>query len=780
MRISSETAAMLEWPSFLELYSTFISSPAARQRVRTITPVPDPASELQLSREALLCAHKLQIPSFSSLEDVTALLKKSAIENQIMDGIELYHVGQFAAISNEIHNQANGWKTDYPRLHERGEKLPDLRAIEEEVMRKIEPSGEVKEDATPELTRLQKQISHLKARLEQSLERYLRDRRYADALQEDYVTYRHGRAVLVIRTDQKSAIRGVIHGESGSGASLFVEPMNVLEQNNELAQLIDRQAQEIAKLLKELTALIGKHSDVLLFAFEQLVALDLILARGRFGKTFRCVIPEISETFHLTLNEARHPLLEDTLTKQGKQVVPVSVDLPPDKKALVITGPNTGGKTVFLKSCGLLSLMAHCGLPIPAEEHSTIPMLQAIEADIGDQQSISESLSTFSSHITNIVRILSRLEDCSLILLDELGTGTDPEEGAPLAVAILQELLRHDLKTMVTSHHSQTKMFAVSRPECVIAAMEFDERNLQPTYRVLIDQVGASHAFDMAQRLGMPDPILKTARNMTNEEQRQIREFQQKLQEKIQSLTDRQKQLEQEKRAWEEMAREQQKELDSTQRKLDEKLKTLKDQNTDLVRTLNAKVENLIDAIKEGRSKQDVRKQYKEEVAPIIEKIEQLTPTAEKPPQEFQPGDRVWVTLYKDFGELAAVKKGQAEVIIRNKRFTVPVTMLEKKQSVEQILPKGVQVQFAEKEVPRELNIIGQTVDEALGNMDKYLDDAFLSQLPEVRIIHGHGMGKLKRAVEEMLTTHPHVLRYHSESQQRGGSGVTVVELKTI
>src|SRR5262249_1087192 len=236
----------------------------------------------------------------------------------------------------------------------------------------------------------------------------------------------------------------------------------------------------------------------------------------------------------------------------------------------------------------------------------------------------------------------------------------------------------------------------------------------------------------------------------------------------------------QEKRAWEEMAREQQKELDSTQRKLDEKLKTLRDQNTDLVRTLNAKVENLIEAIKEGRSRQDSRKQYKEEVAPIIEKIEQLTPAEEKPAQEFQTGDRVWVTLYKDFGELVSIKKGQAEVIIRHKRFTVPVTMLEKKQSVEQTLPKGVQVQFAEKEVARELNLIGQTVDEALGNMDKYLDDAFLSQLPEVRIIHGHGMGKLKRAVEEMLSSHPHVLRYHAESQQRGGSGVTVVELKTI
>src|SRR5262245_10611637 len=231
-RISSEAATMLEWPAFLDLFSSFISSPAARQRIRTISPVEDLASELQLSREALLCAHKLQIPNFSTLEDVSALLKKSAIENQIMDGIELYHVGQFAAINNEIRNQTNGWKTDYPRLHERGEKLPDLRTIEDEVMRKIEPSGEVKEDATPELTRLQKQISHLKARLEQSLERYLRDRRYADALQEDYVTYRHGRAVLVVRMDQKSAIRGVIHGESGSGASLFVEPMNVLEQNN--------------------------------------------------------------------------------------------------------------------------------------------------------------------------------------------------------------------------------------------------------------------------------------------------------------------------------------------------------------------------------------------------------------------------------------------------------------------------------------------------------------------------------------------------------------------
>ncbi len=622
----------------------------------------------------------------------------------------------------------------------------------------------------------------LQSRVERALERFFRDSRYKNALQEDYVTYRHGRAVLLVRTEEKNAIRGVVHGESGSGASLFVEPLSVLELNNELAQLADRQTEEVRKILRDLTLLVARNADPLLFSLQQLIGLDLIFARGRFGKAFDCIVPEFTEEFSLILKEARHPLLLATLQKQNKPIIPLDLELPPEKKALVVTGPNTGGKTVFLKTAGLISLMAHCALPIPVAEGSKLPRLSTIQADIGDQQSISESLSTFSSHIRSLVGILSNIRSRSLILLDELGTGTDPEEGSHLAVAVLEELLKHDVKVLVTSHHSAMKMFAVNHAGSVTAAMEFDGENLQPTYRVLLDQIGASHALEIAGRLGIPQQILERARGMTDENLRQVQDFQKNLQEKIRVLEKNQDQLEKEKAEWTHTAFAQKQRLEGLEIELEEQRKKLRTQNTDLVRTLNARVENLLSQIRNAQTRQQIRKQYEAEIAPVIQQLQETTTTSapEIAASDLKPGDRVWVELYKDFGEFISAKKEQAEVLIRNKRFVVPVHQLEKRESVANSLPKGIQLHTEKKDVPRELNVIGQNAEEALASVDKYLDDAILSQLPEVRIIHGYGTGKLRKAIAEMLTGHPHVARFHSETQEKGGTAVTVAVLKSL
>lgn len=769
---------MLEWPAFLNFYSSFVTSPAAREEAHRLRPLTSLEQEWQLSSEALTCAQKNEIPGFANLENISPLLDRSMIQNQYLPGVELYRILRLVSLNNEIRKQGASWKKDYPNISEKSQRLPDLRNLQQEIESKIEPTGEIKENATPELSRLQKRISQLKSRVERSLEKYLRDSRYQTVLQENYVTYRHGRAVLLVRADQKNAIRGLVHGSSGSGASLFVEPFPILELNNELAEVTDQQAEEITRILKELTALIGREAEVLKFVLRQLISLDLIYARGRFGKTFRGTIPRMGNDLSIRLMQARHPLLEDTLRKQNLTVVPLDLEIDASKKALVVTGPNTGGKTVLLKTMGLLALMAHCAIPLPAEEESVVPYFSAIEADIGDQQSISESLSTFSSHISNIRAILSNLQEGSLVLLDELGTGTDPEEGAPLAVAILQELLDRNVKIVVTSHHSQLKVFAFNDPRCVPAAMEFDERNLQPTYRVHLDQIGSSHAFDIAERLGLPPGLLQRARSLTDEKQLQLEEFQTKLQQRIADLTEREYALEQEKVNWENKAQEQQQRLESLEKKLESQLKTLREQNQDLIRTLSAKVEVLLGTIQDVKLRQELRKKYKDEVVPSIAELQELTPAPETT-ELFQVGERVWVNLYKEFGEVIGMKKGQAELIIRNKRFTVPLNALERKESLQESLPKGVQVQFEDKQVEPELNLIGQTVEEALAEADKYLDDAFLGQLPEVRIIHGHGTGRLKRALEEMFRGHPHVQSFHPEIQQRGGAGVTVVELKT-
>jgi DNA mismatch repair protein MutS2 len=782
MFISEQSAAVLEWPQFLELFSGYTTSPAARQQVNKISAPRNLQEELDLTRDSLLSAQKGTLPSLSGLEDIELLIRKSAIESHVVEGIDLYRIGKLAAINNEIRNSSAGWSREFPHLHARCSRLPDLRVVETEIFSKIEPTGEVKEDATPELARVIKQVLQLQSRVERALERFFRDSRYKKALQEDYVTYRHGRAVLLVRTEEKNTIRGVVHGESGSGASLFVEPLSALELNNELAQLADRQMEEVRKILRELTLLAARNTDPLSFSLQQLTQLDLIFARGRFGKAFDCIVPEFTDDFALVLKQARHPLLLSALQKQNKSVVPLNLDLPQTKKALVVTGPNTGGKTVFLKTAGLISLMAHCALPIPAAEGTRLPKITTIQADIGDQQSISESLSTFSSHIRSLVGILSNVQSRSLILLDELGTGTDPEEGSHLAVAVLEELLKHNVKVLVTSHHGAMKMFSFNHPQCVTAAMEFDAENLEPTFRVLPDQVGASHALEIAGRLGVPTRILERARSMTDENLRQIQDFQKSLQEKIRVLEMNQIQLASEKAEWEDTASAQKQQLEGLELQLEEQRKQLRIQNIDLVRTLNARVENLLSRIRDAQIRQQTRKQYEAEIAPVIQQIQGMTTTSMPPTAatDLQPGDRVWVELYKDFGEFVSAKKDQAEVLIRNKRFVVPVNQLEKRESVAKTLPKGIQLHTEKKDVPREFNVIGQTAEEALVNVDKYLDDAILSQLPEVRIIHGYGTGKLRKAIAELLTDHPHVARFHPETQEKGGTAVTVAVLKTL
>jgi DNA mismatch repair protein MutS2 len=782
MLISEKSKIVLEWPQFLELFSGYTTSPAGRETAGFISPVENLEEELGLTRDALLAAKKGILPSLSGIENIESIVRKTFIENHIAEGVDLYRIGRLASINNEIRGIAAGWTREFSRLHARSQRLPDLRFVETELHSKIEATGEVKEDATPELSRVIKQVLQIQSRVERALERFFRDSRYKDALQEDYVTYRHGRAVLLVRAEEKNAIRGVVHGESGSGASLFVEPMSVLELNNELAQLTDRQTEEVRKILRELTQLVARNVDPILFALQQLIQLDLLFARGRFGVAFDCIVPEFTEEFTLVLKETRHPLLLATLKKQNKPVIPLNVELPPEKKALIVTGPNTGGKTVFLKTAGLISMMAHCALPIPAAEGTKLPVLSTIQADIGDQQSISESLSTFSSHIKELVGILSNIQSRSLILLDELGTGTDPEEGSHLAVAVLEELLRHDIKVLVTSHHSAMKMYAFEQPQSVTAAMEFDAENLQPTYRVLLDQIGMSHALEIAGRLGIPPSILERARGMTDENLRQVQDFQRNLQEKIRVLENNQEQLQREKAEWAETAAQQKQQLEGLELQLDEQRKKLRTQNTDLVRTLNARVENLLSRIRDAQIRQQIKKQYEAEIAPVIQQLQETT-TASIPEiadSDLQPGDRVWVELYKDFGEFVSSKKGQAEILIRNKRFVVPVNQIEKRESVAKSLPGGIQLHTEKKDVSREINVIGQTAEEALANVDKYLDDAILTQLPEVRIIHGYGTGKLRKVIGEMLTNHAHVKSHHPETQDKGGNAVTVAILKSL
>jgi len=681
----------------------------------------------------------------------------------------------------------------FPHLAEIAYGLPDTYGLVDAISRVLSERGEVLDSASPKLgsIRREKKVSH--DRLMSKLQKYITDSKTTSMLQESIITQRDGRYVIPLRAEFKGRIKSVVHDQSSSGATLFVEPLPVVELNNAIRELELAERDEERRVLAELSAQIGEHAQDLIYGVENLAVLDLAFAKAKYAEEIKASEPILYEmkeerrkkdykplsSFIFRLMQARHPLLDPTA------VVPIDVYLNPGIHALVITGPNTGGKTVSLKTVGLLVLMAQSGLHIPAQSGSELPCFESVWADIGDEQSIEQSLSTFSGHLTNIVHILKKADERSLVILDELGAGTDPQEGAALARAILAHLLERGITTFVATHYPELKTYAHATEGVVNASLEFDIGTLRPTYKLTIGLPGRSNALAIATRLGLDPEIVSAAKNEVNPENIRADKLLDDIR-KERNRTGR----EREKTA---KARKRSEELN---RELEARLEAIEDERREViakaraeaeleVAVLKRNIESLKKQLKDARQPLEALKQVEEQVEEIEEKVEE--PVVRKKKEErrlvgtLKLGDRVTVSTLNADGVVTALGESDAEVRVGSLRIRAKLSDLQRKSGQETTDENPQTTVSRPSSIVQspglELDLRGQISEDALDKLDRYLEQAFSAGLPFVRIIHGKGTGKLRQVVREALREHAHVTSFEEGGPKEGGEGVTVAKI---
>jgi DNA mismatch repair protein MutS2 len=784
---------VLEFPAVLELLRGYLSGPLSTPFLDTIEPqtrLEPIRRQLQQAREAREYLRESSRPSLGSLRDPRPLLEKLRIEGATLEALEILALTELARAALEMHRLFA--KCPLPLLDEWARSLPDFRNLVTDLEGKIHPDGSVDSSASPELARIRRAIEKLRIEVQAMLERLLRRFSREGVLQDAVVTLRNDRFVIPVRVEEKRRVEGLIHGASSSGATVFLEPMETLPLNNELAELQDREFAEIQRILGEFSRMLRERREDLLRATEILSELDLAFAKAEFSRQYDACIPEFSSDRALLLKDARHPLLEKTLRGQGRSPVPLSIELKPPKIMMIVSGPNTGGKTVALKTLGSAVLMAQAGIPVPASEFK-LPLFRSVLADIGDQQSIAANLSTFSAHVANIQRMAEVAGGKDMVLLDELGTSTEPNEGAALAVAILEHFRQRGAVTLVTTHHSRLKAYAAETPQALNAAMEFDELTLEPTYRLLSGLPGKSSALDIAQRLGLEPTIVEKARTLLHPAEAEAAALIAGLHQQRAELEKQAGQLAQ-----------QGKEQESRQRDLENRFQAehrakLKDLDSRLEETLRANEKRWEGVIEQLRAqlaaakapkpskgldrklaslKREVREEWD---AQVLEAIGGAAPAPAEPSSDrpLAVGDQVQVANLSSPGTVLALPDNdQVDIAVGH------LHMRLLRSEVRRILhadPGAARPAIAVprgEDAPAELNVIGDTAEQACERVDKFLDEAYMAARFRLRVIHGHGKGILRRTLHEMFASHPHVEKFYLAPPNEGGAGATIVELK--
>ncbi|MBS1841488.1 MAG: Smr/MutS family protein [Acidobacteria bacterium] len=690
----------------------------------------------------------------------------------------------------------------FPLLAGRAESVIDFRDVLALIRRAILPTGEISDDASPELRKIRANILQTRDSIQKSLKQILRARN-AEA-GEDYVTLRNDRFVIPVRSEQRRGVPGIVHGASGTGQTVFVEPLETVDANNQLVQYSEEEAAEIFRILRGLTERLRMARGPLVSAVETIAELDSTFARARFARDFDAAIPEFSARPELEFVALRHPVLEDKLRKENRAIVPMTLALGGDQKLLVISGPNTGGKTVALKSTGIAALSAQCGIPVAAQRVK-LPIFDHVLVDIGDEQSIAADLSTFSSHMLNLKSILASATPDSLVLVDEMGTGTAPEEGAALAVALLDEFRTKNCFVLATTHHDRLKTYAASSSGVVNAAVEFDEVNLRPTYRLTVGVPGGSSGIAIAQRLGLAPRIIERARELMAPESLEAADLIAYLHRTRDELDRMQAQMTQERHALEEERKKLRNEWLGRQQK---RIADLEAQFAEMQKRFEHNVASVVEAVKDRelraqlektsrRKLQEVRRGAKEDLnAAIVQTISDsqtdlgVTNSESRPVavDSLQAGAKIRVKGFAKPLIFRRLDGNSAEVEAGPLRMKVALDEIigieDSRKSV--VAPgfspasSGVSIRTAPREASAatEINVIGMTVEQATELVDKFLDDAALAHLPQVRIIHGHGTGALRKGLGEYLRTQPLVARASFENEERGGKAITVVELR--
>jgi DNA mismatch repair protein MutS2 len=747
------------------------------------------------AREWLRSGNEL---GFGGLADPESWLEKISGIGVALEPAEFLEAASLLETSGWLRVQFREEAAKFPLLTAAAAGVGDFREMLATIRRSVLPNGDMSDDASPTLRRIRFSMVQTRESIQKTLRQILRSRN-AEA-GEDYVTLRNDRYVIPVRAETRRSTPGVLHGASGTGQTVFLEPFETVEPNNQLVQLSEDEAAEILRVLRELTERLQAVRPALVAAAETIALLDGVFARARFARDFDAALPEFSENGELRLEAARHPTLEDKLRHENRSIVAMNLSLNREERLLVISGPNTGGKTVALKTTGLAALMAQSGIPVAAQR-AVLPLFDHVLADIGDEQSIAADLSTFSAHMLNLKSILATATAESLVLVDEMGTGTAPEEGAALAVALLEEFRAKGCLVLATTHHDRLKAYASTAGGVLNGAVEFDDVNLRPTYRLMIGVPGGSSGIAIARRLGLSEEIIERARALLSPESREAADLIAYLHRSREELDRMQKQMVEERHALEEERAKLRTEWAGRQQK---RIQGLETEFAEMQKRFEDNVARVLESVKERelrgqiektsrRKLSEVRSSAREELnAAVVQTISEsqadlgiaARDAGPVSAELLQPGAKIRVRGFSKPVILRRLDGRNAEIEAGPLRMKIAAEEIVGVESVPggKIASAGVASGSVSSPsrfgAANEINVIGQTVEQATEQVDKFLDDAAMAHLPSVRIIHGHGTGALRKGLGDFLRTHPLVASHATEAEERGGKAITIVDLR--
>jgi DNA mismatch repair protein MutS2 len=841
------SAVALEFDRLREIVRGCCQSELGQQAVDALTPTTDAEwidRQQQLTAEVRTFFRAGGRFDFGGLIDPSQLVLRARIAGATLETTELRDVILVVDRAAEWREAAahppQAMKESWPAIEHLSSAIEDFTPILRYFANKLAPDGTLDDNASPALAAIRREVEKQRRSIQNSLRTYLRHLSEGDALQEQLVTIRGDRFVIPVKTEQKRRVHGVVHGASSSGQTVFVEPLETIEQNNELVRLLEDEQREIHRILLEMTSRLGQQSEAILIAVDVLRELELQFAKARFAEQYQCTrvrlltgggpagapyLPQLAdvglaegaphpgsggpyppsvgeggEQASLILIDARHPVMERNLRSRGKSVVPLTLEMDSAHRQLIISGPNTGGKTVGLKTVGLLVLMAQAGIPVPAER-ADLPICDAVLADIGDSQSIEQNLSTFSAHVTNIDFISHTATAHSLVLLDELGSATDPEEGAALAVAIAEHFRRTQALTIISTHHTALKIYAANSPGVLNAAVGFNEKTLAPTYELRVGVPGASAGINIAQQIGLNPQIIADARRRLSTQTQDIAGFLDRLHSDLREIGTERLQLRQREQ---EVARERSRLEAEGLKEQRDKIRDLEKKLDSLMRDFEYHAREAVAAVQDRAAAQKLGKEAERRIAKARREFrEQFNQTvvahttgSDRGDENARPhvvarvsvGDTVQLKSIGRTGKVVRKLEGEAlEVQIGPMKMRVPLDDIAAvigqaaNNPVNAARSKGINVRLRDDNdvsAPNEINVIGRNVDEATAEVEKFVDRAFLAGLSHIRIVHGSGMGILRKALRQYLKTHPQVIGVTEPPQNQGGGGATEVELK--
>lgn len=777
----------LEFDKILEMLGKECSFADAKEQALTLKPVFTKEETEKLLKEtddAYVLIGKFGTPSFGSPTNCANQLRRAQAGSGLTT-LELLRIGENLRVIRSLRQWRNASDDRASSLDKYFNNLMPNKFLEEKINDAIIAEDEISDKASPTLSDIRRKIRTASSKAREVLDKIVRSSNYSKFLQDKVITQRDGRFVVPVRAECRGSIPGLVHDTSGSGQTVFIEPMGVVQANNDIRMLRNKEKEEIDRILLELSSMAGNCADSIIGSYQNLIDLNVIFAKGNLAYTMKAVTPIVNDKGYINLKKARHPLIDK------EKVVPVDITLGKDYTLLVITGPNTGGKTVSLKTTGLLTLMAMSGLMIPCGDESEISVFKKILVDIGDEQSIEQNLSTFSAHMTNTIDILKQASRFSLVLIDELGAGTDPVEGAALAVAILQKLKEKGAKIQCTTHYAELKEFAITTEGVENGCCEFDVQTLRPTYKLLIGIPGKSNAFAISKRLGLSDDIIENAQHLVSSESRRFEDTIEQLEKRRQTLEKRLKEANDTKALAGRQREKANSIIEKAKREAEREIEKAHQEAERISSRTKAQAQSILDRLENLEKKQKMSAEEKAKLRKSIDKMENTAdPIKEKknekytPPRPFKVGDSVLIFDIDKDAEILSIneKDGTAYVqagIIKTKVKLSNLRLNKKKPKVTvQTSRKRNMPSKMDMNPTTEVDVRGETAMEAIMDVDAAIDNAVLMNINQLTIIHGKGTGVLRAEIQKYLRTHKNIKSFRLGNFGEGDAGVTICEIK--